>query len=72
MGFTYYEIDRRGGRMVHFQYSRGTKLLTHKGIFIKKRIFLVAIKFSFSKFSAPFQLLYVYILPAKNISSYPF
>ena len=28
MGFTYYEIDRRGRRMVHFQYSRGTELLT--------------------------------------------
>ena len=29
VGFTYYEIDRGGRRMLHFQYYRGTKLLTH-------------------------------------------
>ena len=58
--------------MVHFEYSRGAKLLTHKGIFIKERIFLVAIKFSFSKFSAPFLAALCLFLPSKNISAYPF
>jgi len=58
--------------MVHFEYSRGAKLLTHKGIFIKEKNILGCHQVFFFEVWRPFLASLCLFLPSKNISSYPF